>query len=429
MNNTDTVKRLFISGLLVFITGQVYIYPFGSDFRFSLSPIVFIFVLLYFSRLPVITAAFVVAVSVFLGRFILEYLNHSMPVADIITKHYPGGMFYFVSGLIFYLLDIRKHVEKPLLAIILLTAIDTMANITELIIRNQVMQDFSIVMSSLLLVALLRSFTAVLTYWSIRLYNVLILKKAHYNRYIELLLFISNLKSELFYFRKSMQDIEKVMNSSYSMYVQISEIKNGKDNNELKQYKEKALSLAKDIHEIKKDYQRVITGIEKLLPNPVESEKMTLGEIFEIIKDNSSRYIESIGKKTSLKIQSHDKVIIKQYYSLVSILNNLIFNAIDATDEKGDITVTEYSRDNSLIIKVADNGTGIPEDQLKVIFEPGYSTKYDLKTGTMSTGLGLTHVKSLVEYLKGSISVKSIPGSGTTFIVEIPLAQLTGEGE
>jgi len=47
----------------------------------------------------------------------------------------------------------------------------------------------------------------------------------------------------------------------------------------------------------------------------------------------------------------------------------------------------------------------------------------------MSTGLGLTHVKSLVEHLSGTISVKSIPGSGTTFIIEIPLAQLTGEGE
>jgi two-component system sensor histidine kinase YcbA len=429
VNNTDTVKRLLISGLLVFITGQVYIYPFGSDFRFSLSPIVFTFVLLYFSRLPVITAAFVVAVSVFSGRFMLEYLNHTMPVANIIVKHYPGGMFYFVSGLIFYLLDIRKHVEKPLLAIILLTSIDTMANIIELVIRNQVMQDFSIVMSSLLLVAFLRSFIAVLTYWSIKLYNVLILKKAHYNRYIELLLFISNLKSELFYLRKSMQDIEKVMNSSYSMYVQISEMQNGKSDNDLKPYKEKALALAKDIHEIKKDYQRVITGIEKLLPNPVESEKMTLGEILEIIKDNSSRYIESIGKKTVLRFQSRDKLIIKQYYSLVSILNNLIFNAIDATDENGVITVVEYMRDNNLIIKVADNGTGIPEDQLKVIFQPGYSTKYDPKTGTMSTGLGLTHVKSLVEYLSGSISVKSIPGSGTTFIIEIPLAQLTGEGE
>jgi two-component system sensor histidine kinase YcbA len=379
--------------------------------------------------MPVITAAFVVAGSVFSGRFILEYLNHSMPVAEIVIKHYPGGMFYFVSGLIFYVLDIRRHVEKPLLAIILLTSIDTIANVIELVIRNQVMQDFSIVMSSLLLVALLRSFIAVLTYWSIRLYNVLILKKAHYNRYIELLLFISNLKSELFYLRKSMQDIEKVMNSSYSMYVNISKLKNQRGGNDLNPYKEKALSLAKDIHEIKKDYQRVITGIEKLLPNPVESEKMTLGEIFEIIKDNSNRYIESIGKNTSLIFQSHDKLIIRQYYSLVSILNNLIFNAIDATIEKGEITVVEYTRDNNLIIKVADNGTGIPEDQLKVIFQPGYSTKYDPRTGTMSTGLGLTHVKSLVEHLKGSIIVNSIPGSGTTFIIEIPLAQLTGEGE
>ena len=157
MNKLDTAKRLLISGLLVFITGQVYIYPFGSDFRFSLSPIVFTFVLLYFYRMPVMAAAFVVAASVFSGRFMLEYLSHSMPISEIVLKHYPGGMFYFISGLLFYLLDIRKHAEKPLLAIILLTSIDTMANVIELIMRNQVMQDFSIVLSSLLLVALLRA--------------------------------------------------------------------------------------------------------------------------------------------------------------------------------------------------------------------------------------------------------------------------------
>lgn len=429
MNKLDTTKRLLISGLLVFITGQIYIYPFGSDFRFSLSPIVFAFVLLYFSRMPIIAAAFVVAVSVFSGRFMLEYLNNSMPVIDIIAKHYPGGMFYFISGLLFYLLDIRKHVEKPLLAIILLTSIDTMANVIELIIRNQIMQDFSVVLSSLLLVAILRSFIAVLAYWSIRLYNVLILKKAHYNRYIELLLFISNLKAELFYLRKSMQNIEKVMNSSYSMYVQMNGLGDSVGQKDIKLYKEKALSLAKDIHEIKKDYQRVITGVEKLLPNPVESEKMTLSEIFEIIKDNSKRYIESIGKRTSLKFQSHDNLIIKQYYSLVSILNNLIFNAIDATVENGEIAVLEYIEGDNLIITVTDNGRGIPSDQLKVIFEPGFSTKYDPKTGTMSTGLGLTHVKSLVEHLKGCISVKSDPGSSTAFLIKIPLAQLTGKGE
>ncbi len=428
-NKFDTFKKLLISAFLVFITGQIYIYPFGTDFRFSLSPVVFTFVLLYFSRLPIIRSAFVIAFFVFTGRFTLEYLNRSMPIIDIIIKHYPGGMFYFVSGLLFYLMDIRRHSEKPLLAIILLATIDTMANVIELVMRNQIMQDFSIIMSSLLLVALLRNFIAVLMYWSIRLYNVLILKKAHYNRYIELLLFISNLKAELFYLRKSMQNIETVMRNSYAMYTQINDMEDTGRHDDLQPYKKKALSLARDIHEIKKDYQRVITGMEKLLPNPVESEKMTLAEIFEIMRNNSNRYIESIGKKTKLKLQSHNKLMIKEYYSLVSILNNLIFNAIDATDENGDITVTEYSHDNNLIIKVTDNGTGIPQDHLKVIFEPGYSTKYDPVTGTMSTGLGLTHVKSMVEHLNGSISVESIPGNNTTFIVSIPLVQLTGKGE
>jgi len=429
VNKLDSVKKLLIFGFAVFITGQIYIYPFGTDFRFSLSPVVFAFVLLYFHRLPIIRSALAVTLFVFTGRFLLDYLNQGMPVIDIILKHYPGGMFYFISGLLFYLMDIRKHAEKPLHAIMLLASIDTMANVTELIMRNQIMDDFSIIMSSLLVVALIRNFIAVLVYWSMRLYNVLILKEAHYNRYIELLLFISNLKAELFYLKKSMQDIEKVMKTSYSMYVHINDMKNKSDNTDLEPYKENALSLARDIHEIKKDYQRVITGIEKLLPNPVKSETMTLAEIFEIIKNNSSRYIESIGKNIKLRFQSHNRLMIKEYYSLVSILNDLIFNAIDATEKKGDIVVNEFVRDGSLIIKITDNGAGIPEDHLDIIFEPGYSTKYDPVTGTMSTGLGLTHVKSMVEHLKGNISVESIPDVITTFTISIPLIQLTGEGE
>lgn len=429
VNKLDSIKKYLFFGFAVFITGQIYIYPFGTDFRFSLSPVVFTFILLYFHRLPIIRSAFVVALLVFTGRFTLDYINQNMPVMDIILKHYPGGMFYFISGLLFYLMDIRQHTEKPLHAIILLAAIDTMANVIELVMRNEVMDDFSIIMSSLLVVAFIRNFIAVLVYWSMRLYNVLILKEAHYSRYIELLLFISNLKSELFYLKKSMQDIEKVMKTSYSMYVHITNMEETGKNGELKSYKKNALSLARDIHEIKKDYQRVITGIEKLLPNPVQSERMTLAEIFEIIKNNSNRYIASTGKKIKLRLQSSNKLMIKEYYSLVSILNDLIFNAIDAINDDGNIFVDESVNDGYLYIRITDNGTGISKDHIDIIFEPGYSTKYDPVTGTMSTGLGLTHVKSMVEHLTGSISVESTPGVATTFTISIPLVHLTGEGE
>ncbi|MBA1335053.1 MAG: hypothetical protein HPY66_0675 [Firmicutes bacterium] len=423
------IKKLLLFGLVTFITGQIYFYPFGTDFRLALSPIIFSFSLLYFSELPIVLSACAVSLFVFLGRFILEYLNQNLEVMSIITKHYPGGMYYLLYGLLFYLLDARNHAEKPLLIIVLLTTMDSLSNVIELVIRNQILKDIPAVISSLLIVGLSRSFIAVLGYWSIKLYNVLILKKAHYSRYIELLMFISNLKAELFYLRKSMKDIEKVMRDSYSMYMSINDLEDDTGKDQYQSYKNQALSVARDIHEIKKDYQRVITGIEKLLPNPIKDEKMNISEIFEIIRNNSKRYIDSIGKKIKLKFSSSDNYYTKEYYSLVSILNNLIFNAIDAADKTGEIKVKEYTMNNSVVIEVSDNGSGIPEEDLQVIFEPGYSTKYDEKTGTMSTGLGLTHVKSIVEHLDGKITVNSTPGKGTSFTVYIPKIKITGKGE
>ncbi len=420
----DTLKKLLLFGLVTFLTGQIYLYPFGTDFRLALSPVTFAFVLLYFSNIPIVPSSFVVSLSVFLGRFMLEYFNHNLGIAAIIMKHYPGGMYYLLYGLLFYLLDIRKHTEKPLLVILLLTVVDTSSNIIELVIRNQLLNNIQVVISSLLMVALLRNFITVLSYWSIKLYNVLILKKAHYNRYIELLILISNLKAELFYLKKSMQDIEKVMQNSYSLYMKIDNLSDKIERVELDSYKEKVLFLARDIHEIKKDYQRVTAGIEKLLPNPAEYEKMNIAEVFEIIKSNSSRYIESTGKNIKLKFQAYSNFETVKYYSLVSVLNNLIFNAIDAVDASGEITVREYVYRDNVIIIVSDDGCGISDKDLEVIFEPGFSTKYDEKTGAMSTGLGLTHVKSIVSHMKGNISVNSSVGVGTTFTIRIPVSQL-----
>lgn len=429
MNRYDLIKKFLLFGLVTFLSGQIFFYPFGTDFRLSLGPGAFAFALLYFPRMPIIPSSFAVGFFVFVVRVILEYFNHSLEIADIIAKHFPGGMYYILYGLSFHILDIRKHAEKPLLIIVLLTIIDSLTNLAELTVRNQVFSNIQVIFSSLILIGFLRNFITILAYWSIKLYNVLILKKAHYQRYIDLLMLISNLKSELFYLKKSMQDIEEVMQSSYSLYMNINNLSCNIEDPEIENYKEKVLFLARDIHEIKKDYQRVTTGIEKLLPDPVEYERMSLSEIFEIIKSNSSRYIESTGKKIKLKFQAYSNFETDKYYPLVSILNNLIFNAIDATGNNGEIIVKEYISDDNVTIIVSDNGCGISDKDLEVIFKPGFSTKFDEETGTISTGLGLTHAKSIVQHLEGTIFVNSTLGLGTIFTIQIPVSQLICKGE
>ena len=103
---------------------------------------------------------------------------------------------------------------------------------------------------------------------------------------------------------------------------------------------------------------------------------------------------------------------------LQQILLNLINNAFAAQMDGGSlsISVTRVG-DASLRIRVKDTGCGIPDKDLKRIFEPFFSTK----TNTGGTGLGLSITYSLIQELGGSIDVSSEVGVGTEFIITLPL--------
>ncbi|HLV50334.1 MAG TPA: HAMP domain-containing sensor histidine kinase, partial [Flavobacterium sp.] len=95
-------------------------------------------------------------------------------------------------------------------------------------------------------------------------------------------------------------------------------------------------------------------------------------------------------------------------------IENLIKNAIDAIKGKGKIKVELKNDENSIQILVIDTGKGIPKNQFRKVFEPGFSTK---KRGW---GLGLSLTQRIVEkYHKGTIRVlKSEVGKGTVFSVQ-----------
>lgn len=100
------------------------------------------------------------------------------------------------------------------------------------------------------------------------------------------------------------------------------------------------------------------------------------------------------------------------------VMENLLKNAVDATEGHGRITVTTSVERDRAIIDVADTGKGIPRKEFDNVFNAGFTTK---KRGW---GLGLTLAKRIIEqYHRGKIYVKqSTVGQGTTFRIEIPLA-------
>lgn len=102
---------------------------------------------------------------------------------------------------------------------------------------------------------------------------------------------------------------------------------------------------------------------------------------------------------------------------LIRVFNNLIKNATQAipAEEEGEIIISLEQIDHRAIIKVKDNGIGIPEEQREKVFVPNFTTK------SSGMGIGLAISKNIVESAGGYIWFESSENSGTTFFVEFPV--------
>ncbi|MHB8171637.1 MAG: two-component system sensor histidine kinase NtrB [Thermincolia bacterium] len=97
------------------------------------------------------------------------------------------------------------------------------------------------------------------------------------------------------------------------------------------------------------------------------------------------------------------------------VLINIIHNAIEAIGSKGNIEIKGVNCPKKISLIIRDDGPGIPENLLSKIFNPFVTTKAE------GTGLGLAVTKRIVESHGGTIEVESQIGSGTVFIIEIPV--------
>ncbi len=102
------------------------------------------------------------------------------------------------------------------------------------------------------------------------------------------------------------------------------------------------------------------------------------------------------------------------------VFSNLIENAIKYSPENSRILVTTEESEGRVVIQVADQGQGIPEDELPNIFMKFYRSKSAKSSSTKGSGLGLYLAKYFVELHSGTISVDSRLGAGSTFTVELP---------
>jgi signal transduction histidine kinase len=150
-------------------------------------------------------------------------------------------------------------------------------------------------------------------------------------------------------------------------------------------------------------------------------DKKTIG-IEEIMNDVVDSFKSGGGNNATI-IQKYNfsgtKVDIDEVY-FTTLLNNLLSNAVKYSDRQPVIEIDGFTQDNSIYIKVADNGIGINKIDQKHIFDKFYRASTGNIHKFKGLGLGLYYVKKIAEAHGGDVTVHSKPGKGSIFTVTLP---------
>ncbi|MBK7973908.1 MAG: PAS domain S-box protein [Deltaproteobacteria bacterium] len=127
------------------------------------------------------------------------------------------------------------------------------------------------------------------------------------------------------------------------------------------------------------------------------------------------------GHQLTVDIPSETVLVEGDASRLAQVLLNLLDNAAKYTDQGGSIRLSAKREGDEVVIRVADNGIGIPPDMLRRIFEMFMQVDRSLERTREGLGIGLTLVERLVALHGGTISANSAgPGTGTEFVVRLP---------
>src|SRR5690625_3990138 len=220
--------------------------------------------------------------------------------------------------------------------------------------------------------------------------------------------FISNVSHEL------RTPISLLQGYSEAIVDDIAESK--EDKNELaKIINEESLRMGRLVNELL-DLERMDTG-----NTPFHHDRVNLNQFMNRIIKKFSGSASEENITITLNKDLINETAIFDADQLEQVFTNLIDNALTHTPENGEITILVKNRSEQLYVEIADDGNGIPEEDLPFIFERFYKadksrTRNANKKGT---GLGLSIVKNIIDKHDGTIAVKSKLNAGTTFSFKI----------
>ena len=333
----------------------------------------------------------------------------------------PDMTFFFTYGVVYTLIyrfmvrapkDIRNF---PYVIFIC----DFLSNMAELSMRSIIQGHMVITVNVALYligIALCRTVLIQMILVAMETYSNLLIRKEHDKEYRKLIVQASIFESELHVMEKNAAEIEDIMRQAFTLYKSMEEI------NAPKALKDCSLDISKNAHEIKGDYLNIISVLKDTFIHDIDEGRLAMKDIIAIEKANLLSTIKNRGYNVEVIVRVKTNFYVRQYFKMMSVVRNLTLNSAEAMEQEGGkISLLLWETEEDYILEVKDNGPGIAPEDLETVFYDGYSTKFNMETGNVQRGLGLTLVKDYVENIfRGAIEVQSEKGKYTAFVITMP---------
>ncbi|MBE6629854.1 MAG: HAMP domain-containing histidine kinase [Ruminococcaceae bacterium] len=157
--------------------------------------------------------------------------------------------------------------------------------------------------------------------------------------------------------------------------------------------------------------------------------KLAVFDLTELLHDALDRYdtlIKHKGYRIESVVEENPVFVEADRTMILQVLYNLVGNAVNYTGESHRVLVTQTVKDGVVRLAVADDGEGIPPEQIPEIWDRYYRVDREHRCAVMGTGLGLSIVKNVMEAHKASYGVESAVGTGSVFWFELPVIKKEG---
>lgn len=379
-------------------------------------------------RIPLFVPGFIVGFCVVAFRITLDFfIKGDFQLVPGFVFHFSAFFYYTTYSILFYFIGVNRLHHRPFLLGSLSVVIDITSSVIELFFRYYLLGNrFSLSTLGLIaVIAIIRSFFVLGFFNIIKLNEVNLASGQQQEQNKHMLLLISSLYAESIQLKKSLKDAENITRNCYDLY---ENFQNPDSSLNTKDLAPKLLTIAGQVHEIKKDNQRIHAGLSKMISAENSTDYMNISEIGNIIIQTNEKYALSLNKDIQFILNINGYFPHLHVYKILSLINNLVSNSVESIKDKGIIKISIYKSEDIVCFQVYDNGVGIPEKKRELIFKPGYTTKYDIY-GKSSTGMGLSYIRQVIKNLKGSVTVKYEPTENETiFTIELPLNSLIEKG-